>query len=181
MRHTMITLAPILLVAACADQSASPTAEANGPTALVSQSPIVHRVSVGGPDQCIHLGQKPGCNGNFSLIAMQREDGSVSGQMSDRYGDEFGMHAEVDCLVVQVIPERTTLEAWVGGVVTSPEFRGHRVITKMRDNGTSMNDPRPDAISRAIIDPEDEGVSSNCQDKPDMNFGQTPQGQVTIW
>ena len=187
MRHTTLAFVPLLFIAGCADQSASPLAEANAPSAQVSQSPIVHRVSVGGPDQCFWFGLKPGCDGNFSLIAMQREDGSVTGQFTDSYGGPGALHAVVDCLKVQVIPERTTLEAWVGGVVTHPkEAAGHRVITRMRDNGTSMNDPLPDAIARGIVDPEEEGFSSNCQDYPpadgrDMGLARTPQGQVTIW
>jgi hypothetical protein len=188
MRHPTFELITLLLVTACADQAASPLVEANGPTAQVSQSPIVHRVSVGGPDICgsPQVGSKPGCDANFSLIATQRADGSVTGQWSDQYGEPGGLHAVVDCLKVQVIPERTTLEAWVGGVVTRPTHQaGHRVITRMRDNGTSAHD-LPDALGRGIVDPEEEGFSSNCQDYPpadgfDMGLARVPQGQVTIW
>jgi len=184
MRHAILTLVPLLLLAACADQSASPLAEANAPPAQVGGSPIVHRVSVGGPDICgsPQVGSKPGCDANFSLIAMQREDGSVTGQMIDSYSEPRGLHAIVDCLLVQVIPGRTTLEAWIGGVVTSPTNQaGQRVITRVRDNGTSMNDPLPDAIGRAIVAPEEEGFSSDCQDMAAMGLARTPQGQVTIW
>jgi len=182
MRHTTLTLVPLLLLAGCADQSASPLTEATAPSAQVGQGPIVHRVSVGGPDICSSIGGKPGCDGDFSLIAIQRADGGVAGQLTDQYGDADGLHAVIDCLLVQVIPGRTTLEAWVGGVVTRPDYQaGHRVIARMRDNGTSANDPRPDALSRGIVDPEEEGASSNCQDRPALGFGQMPQGQVTIW
>ena len=186
MRHTTRTLILVLLAAGCADQAVSPIGQADVSSARADQGPIVHRVSVGGPDQCAWLGQKPGCDGNFSLIAMQREDGSVSGQWSDQYGEPGGLHAVVDCLKVQVIPERTTLEAWVGGVVTRPTHQaGHRVITRMRDNGTSAHD-LADALGRGIVDPEEEGFSSNCQDYPpadgfDMGLARVPQGQVTIW
>jgi hypothetical protein len=31
------------------------------------------------------------------------------------------------------------------------------------------------------VDPEEEGASSNCQDRPAIGFGRVPQGQVTIW
>lgn len=182
MRHPTFELITLLLVTACTDQSTPPLVEADAPRAQVGQGRIVHRVSVGGPDQCSSLGLKPGCDGSFSLVAMQWEDGSVTGEFTDSYGGPGALHATVDCLLVQVIPERTTLEAWVGGVMTHPkEAAGHRVITRMRDNGTSKNDPRPDAISRGIVDPERENVSSNCQDKPDMGFAQALQGQVTIW
>ena len=183
MRHTVLSLAPLLLVTACADQPVSPTTQPEGLSVQAGQGPIVHKVSVGGPDICLSLGYAhPGCDGNFSLIAMQRADGSVTGQMTDQYGPADGLHATIDCLLVQVIPGRTTLEAWVGGVVTRPAYQaGHRIIARMRDNGTSANDPRPDALSRGIVDPEEEGASSNCQDMPAIGFGQMPQGQVTIW
>lgn len=184
MRYATLTLVPLLLLAACAEQSAAPTAEATVPAAQVGQGPIIHKVAVGGPDICPAYGAHPGCDGNLSLIAIQREDGSVSGQWTDSYGGGFSMHASVDCLLVQVIPGRTTLEAWIGGVVTSPEFAGHRVIMRVRDNGTSMNDPLHDALTRAIVDPENDAanpVSSNCLDKGSIGFTRTPQGQVTIW
>jgi hypothetical protein len=184
MRHTLRILVPVLLLAGCADQAASPMAEANASSAQVGQGRIVHKVSVGGPDICPAFGAHPGCDANLSLIAIQREDGSVSGQWNDSYGGGYSMHANVDCLLVQVIPGRTTLEAWIGGVITSPDLAGHRVIMRVRDNGTSMNDPLPDALSRAIVDPETDAinpVSSNCQDKGLIGLARTPQGQVTIW
>jgi len=185
MRHSVLTLVPLLLVAACADQAVSPTTQPEGLSVQASQGPILHRVSVGGPDICLSLGYAhPGCDGNFSLIAMQRADGSVTGQMTDQYGPADGLHATIDCLLVQEIPDRipVALEAWVGGVVTRPEYQaGHRIIARMRDNGTSANDPRPDALSRGVVDPEEEGASSNCQDMPAIGFGRMPQGQVTIW
>ncbi len=183
MRTITLTLVPLLLVAACADQPASPTTQPEGLSLKAGQGPIVHKVSVGGPDICLSLGYAhPGCDGNLSFIAMQRADGSVTGQMTDQYGPADGLHATIDCLLVQVIPGRTTLEAWVGGVVTRPAYQaGHRIIARMRDNGTSANDPRPDALSRGIVDPEEEGASGNCQDMPAIGLGQMPQGQVTIW
>jgi hypothetical protein len=183
MRFTLLYLVPLLAGAACADQSVSPPAEA---AALSAQSvagrPIVHRVSLGGPDFCEHLGATPGCDANFSLIAIQFADGTVTGQLTDQYGPADGLHAVVDCLHVQVVPGRTTLEAWVGGVVTRPVHQvGLRIIARVRDNGTSTNDPRPDAISRGIVAPEEEGYSSNCQDMPTIGFGALLEGQVTIW
>jgi hypothetical protein len=186
MRHTMLALFPLLLAAACADQPVTPTSpgEATAPVAQAAQGPIVHRVSVGGPDVCSdpQFGLKPGCDANFSLIAIERADGSVTGQWTDQYGPADGLHAEIDCLLVQVTPGRTTLEAWVGGVVTRPAGQaGHRIIARMRDNGTSANDPRPDAISRGVVDPEEEGASSNCLDRPAIGFAQMIEGQVTIW
>jgi len=184
MRHSVLTLVPLLLVAACADQAVSPTTQPEGLSVQASQSPILHRVTVGGPDICF----PPGCDANFSLIAIQYVDGSVTGQLTDQYGRDAafpgdGLNAEVDCLLVQEIPDRipVALEAWVGGVVTRPAYQaGHRVIARMRDNGKSAND-RPDALSRGIVDPEEEGASSNCLDRPMIGFGRVPKGQVTIW
>ncbi len=184
MRRTIHALVPLILVAACTEQAVSPVAQPDAPVALVGQSPIVHRVSVGGPDICTSLGAGPGCDGNFSLLAIQYANGRVTGQLIDQYGSAGGLHAVVDCLKVQEIPERVpvALEAWVGGVVTRPTHQaGHRVIAWMRDNGTSTNDPRPDALSRGIVDPEEEGFSANCQDMPGIGLARLLQGQVTIW
>ena len=182
MRRPLLTLVPLLLASACTDQSVSPMAPAGVPSAQVSQGPIAHRVSLGGPDTCVWFGETPGCDGNFSLIATQFENGQVIGQLTDQYGPADGLHAQIDCLLVRVVPGRTTLEAWVGGVVTRPAYQaGHRIIAWVRDNGTSTNDPRPDALSRGIVDPEEEGYSSNCQDAPGIGLGLLWQGQVTIW
>ena len=106
----------------------------------------------------------------------------MTGQLTDQYGPADGLHATVDCLLVQVIPGRTTLEAWIGGVVTRPTYQaGQRIIARMRDNGTSAKDPLPDAISRGVVAPEEEGASSNCHGQAAIGFGRMPQGQVTIW
>ena len=51
----------------------------------------------------------------------------------------------------------------------------------MRDNGTSMNDDRQDALSRGIVDPEEEGISSNCQDMQGITLFRAREVQVTIW
>jgi len=183
MRHSVLSLVPLLLVAACADQPASPTAPVEVAGLQASKGQIVHRVSVGGPDMCNWLGYAhPGCDGNFSLIAMAYSDGSVTGQLTDQYGPADGLHAVIDCLKVGPHPNFPgRLEAWVGGVVTRPAYQaGHRIVARMRDNGTSANDT-PDAISRGVVDPEEEGASSNCQDEPALGFGRVAQGQVTIW
>jgi hypothetical protein len=182
MRLSIFQLVPLFVVAACADHAATPTAPTEVAVVQASQGPIVHRVSIGGPDMCTWLGAKPGCDGNFSLIAIEKADGGVTGEMTDQYGPADGLHATIDCLLVDVIPGRTTLEAWIGGVVTRPANQaGHRIIVRARDNGTSAKDPLPDAISRGVVDPEEEGASSNCQDRPAIGFGRVPQGQVTIW
>jgi hypothetical protein len=190
MRHPMLAVIPLLLVAACADQPAAPTTETKGPSLDAGQGGVVHRVSVGGPDMCFALGQHPGCDGNLSLIAIQREDGSVTGQWSDASPNFGNVHIVVDCLNVVPIGFRPGLQAWVGGVVDVPaSMAGHRAITRMRDNGTSMNDPLTDAISfsELDVDPDTEGLSMNCHDHPailpahELGLARVPQGQVTIW
>jgi hypothetical protein len=112
-----------------------------------AKSPIVHKVSAGGPDACIALGAAhPGCNGNYSLVAKQFADGSVSGQYTDQFGHgNGGFHAVIDCLSV------VGNTAWIGGVVTSGTFGlGQRVVTEIQDNGTSAKDP-PDRISYSYL------------------------------
>lgn len=70
-------------------------------TTAAARGPVVHRVHVGGPDLCVGFGLKPGCDANFSLAAIQRADGSVSGQLTDQFGGGVGgYHAVIDCLSV---------------------------------------------------------------------------------
>ena len=86
-------------------------------TVAFAKGPVVHRVSVGGPDACALLdGTHPGCDGDFSLTAIEYADGSVSGQYTDRFANGDGFHAVIDCLVVD------GNQAWVSGVITSGRF-----------------------------------------------------------
>ena len=63
--------------------------------------PVVHHVSVGGPDICEGLGLSNGCGANFSLAANQKADGSVKGQWQDSFGGVNGsIHVVIDCLQV---------------------------------------------------------------------------------
>jgi hypothetical protein len=149
-------------------------------TIASAKSPILHRVSVGSPDACIAFGAAhPGCDGNFSLNAIQYADGSVSGQYTDRFARGDGFHAVIDCLSV------VGNDAWVSGVITSGIFTdpdtgevfdltGLPVATRVRDNGTSANDPA-DQISFSII-----GDPIPCTDQVDFPLFDTPQGQVTV-
>jgi len=182
MRFNALALVPLLLVPACADEPVAPLARRGGEAPQLSQGGVVHRATAGGPDMCNWLGGKPGCDGNYSLIAMEMADGSVTGEWTDQFGPDGGMHAVVTCLKVgphPLFPGR--LEAWVGGVVTRPPSQaGHPVITRLRDNGVSAKD-LGDAIGRSIVDPEEEGLSANCQDEPASGFGRVSQGQVKIW
>jgi hypothetical protein len=146
-------------------------------------SPIVHRVSVGSPDACVALGvgfTHPGCDGDFSLTAIEYADGSVSGQYTDRFAQGDGFHAVVDCLVVD------GNRAWVSGVITSGRFTdpdtgevfdlaGLFVFTSAQDNGTSANDP-PDQISVSFIDFD----PIPCTEMFDVDLLDAPEGQVTV-
>ena len=146
-----------------------------GATMAWASGPVVHHVTAGGPDACIALGfEHPGCDANFSLVANQYADGSVSGQYSDRFANGDGFHAVVDCLVV------SGDDAWISGVITQGRFdgidlAGLEVLTRVRDNGTSQNDPA-DQISFSFIDTE----LPDCTEQPDLLLQDTPQGQVMV-
>jgi hypothetical protein len=140
------------------------------------QGPIVHRVSVGGPDAF-----GPGGDANFSLSAREYADGSVSGQYTDRFSQAFGgggFHAVIDCLSVD------GNEAWVSGVITRGTFplgdgevldiTGFPVAARVQDNGTSANDP-PDLISLSVI-----GDPTPCTEQPDYVLSAVPEGQVKV-
>jgi hypothetical protein len=132
-------------------------------------TPIVHRVSAGGPDACAGVGARPGCDSNYSLSAIEHADGSVSGNLTDRFTRGFGVHADIDCLAVE--GDR----AWASGVITSGPLAGQYILTSVQDNGTSAND-LPDQISRSMIDPE----PWDCTTQPDIELLDAPQGQVVV-
>jgi hypothetical protein len=131
-----------LLLIGCDGPTTSPTA-LRAPTAMSADrgggNGVQHVVSVGGHDF-----SDPGVNANFSLIAIQHGDGTVTGQWSDQFGHgDGGLHIAVDCVTV------VGNHAWVGGVVTESDVPGQvgtRAYTEVVDNGTSANDP-PDQIS----------------------------------
>jgi hypothetical protein len=146
-----------------------------GATMAWASGPVVHHVTAGGPDACIALGfEHPGCDANFSLVANQYADGDVSGQYTDRFANGDGFHAVVDCLVV------IGNDAWISGVITQGSFNGIdlaglEVLTRVRDNGTSENDPA-DQISFSFIDT----VLPDCTEQPDLPLQDAPEGQVTV-
>jgi hypothetical protein len=140
---------------------------------------VVHRISAGTPDQCVALGYWPGCDANWSLVALQFDDGTVTGQFTDRWAGAQGVQGEVTCLVVD------GNEAWVSG--TAWYFVRGKVFefpffVKVVDNGNSANDPS-DEISYTHGTPS---PSFNCEyihEHPSPVFEQTwavQQGQVTI-
>jgi hypothetical protein len=150
-----------------------------GPAALAT-GPVVHHVSAGGPDACIFFGfTHPGCDGNFSLVANAYADGSVSGQYTDRFARGDGFHAVVNCVSV------VDSEAWVSGVITKGSFTdpvtgevfdlaGLPVATRVRDNGTSANDPA-DQISFSFL-----GDPTPCTAHSPYQLFDAPEGQVQV-
>lgn len=141
-----------------------------------AKSPILHRVSAGGPDACIALGaDHPGCNANYSLNAIQNADGSVKGEYTDQFGNgDGGFHAQVDCLSV------VGNTAWIGGIVTNgtwggTDITGRRVVTRVQDNGNSANDP-PDNISYSYLVAD----TFSCTTNFSSPWLAAPQGQVKV-
>lgn len=150
-----------------------------GPAALAT-GPVVHHVNAGGPDACIFFGfPHPGCDGNFSLVAHEYADGSVSGQYSDRFAQGDGFHAVINC--VSVVGN----DAWVSGVITFGIFTdpvtgevfdlaGLPVATRVRDNGTSANDPA-DQITFSFL-----GDPTPCTAHFPYQLFDVPEGQVLV-
>ena len=96
---------------------------------------VVHHVSVGGTDTCEAFGLKAGCDGNFSLTAMEDVDGNVRGQFQDTFkGFGGAIHGTIDCLVVE--GNRAVLSGIVTKGVTDPAFfyyaEGRRVMLNVR-------------------------------------------------
>ncbi len=137
----------------------------------VSAAGVVHRVSVGGPDICEAVGLKPGCDANFSLVALQMADGRVKGQYHDQFSGGAGFHATVNCL--NVIDN----QAWVSGEITqsrAPGVVGLDALTMVEDNGRSANDPA-DQISYSFF-----GADLDCNTTPDLPLFPVPKGQVVV-
>ena len=134
--------------------------------------PIAHRVQAGGPDLCVALGDRIGCDGNYSFSAIQYSDGSVTGQYSDRFARGNGFHGVIDC--VSVVGN----EAWVSGVITQGSFDGFDLAglpftTRVRDNGASAADV--DEISTSHV-----GEDTSCLEQANFEPLPTPQGNVSV-
>lgn len=174
-QFALFCLAIVSLIAitlnSCTKEASSPTdLETNEGNIATDRSPIVHRVSVGGADFCVNFGLNPGCDGNFSLIALMNADGDVWGQYSDQFGHgNGGFHATVNCLTV------VGNEAWVSGTITSGTWfgdplEGLSILTHVVDNGQTG-----DQISYSYI-----GTTIPCTDQPETElFDMT--GQVKVW
>jgi len=164
----------------CSESAIPPTAQSDGRTLQASAGgQVVHQATAGSPDICSAVGDKPGCDANFSLVAVQSADGGVTGEWVDRtshVNGGGGVHVAINCL--NVIGNR----AYVSGVVTqssNSDQVGQPALTKVVDNGRSANDP-PDQISFSIIFP---GVV-DCNAAPAFDgvipIFSTPQGQVVV-
>lgn len=187
MHPIRLFLAPLAVVAmSCSGPDLTGPEDASlGPREPVfgaGRGPVVHRASLGGADVCEALGAPTGCDANFSLIAQEHADGTVSGQWQDTFADGGeGIHVAVDCLNV------VGNGAVVSGVVThgvdnnGVDVSGLPVITAVVDNGTSANDP-PDQMSFSLID-----IGLVCTDLDPIdvgNFGflfDLTHGQVTVF
>ena len=111
-----------------ADQVASPQLSSH------AGNPVVHRASIGGAD-----GERfqPEGNANFSLIALQKADGTSQGQWHDQLYGPSRIHVAVDCLHV------VGNTAWVSGVITGsddPRRVGLGAFTQLVDNGPRVDD-----------------------------------------
>ena len=175
-KHTPIILATAIAFG-CAEGAVAPTAASDGLTLQASVGRVIHRVTVGGPDVCTGTEGTPGCDANFSLVALQYSDGSVSGQWHDQFSQPFGgVHVSVNCLVV------VGNDAWVSGVGPEHSF-GNEWVTRVRDNGTTANDPA-DQLSFTLrvgqSVPRLGGVRQNCNGMQDFLLFDAPQGQVVV-
>lgn len=132
-------------------------------------------VTLGGADIEVLPEGPPTYRGtNLSLIARLGCDGAVTGQFQDTLQDGIGVHAQVTCLEIDGD------DAWISGVVTKVtpatlgDFAGTPISIRVRDNGTSANDP-PDQASFFFWNSED-----LCTDKPDYELFKLIAGQVQI-
>ena len=172
LRRLSLVFLVALLGVSCDENPAQPEATVTTADALFSSqadNPIVHRLTVGGADAEFY--GPPGSDANFSLIAIQRADGSTRGQWSDQYGGA-GMHAEIDCLYV----DGNT--AWVSGPVTkhtNPDLVGRTANAQVRDGG----DTGADMVSPVFF-----YLPLTCVDQPGFEgaglFWPVNNGQVKL-
>ena len=175
MKRNLIALAALGLFAfGCGESPTSTnseTADLGATPEFARRGPLVSQVSVGSPDACEAFGAPTGCDANYSLVANEYADGSVTGEWTDQFGHgNGGFHATIDCLSVD------GNEAWVSGVVTYPkDFAGLPVGARVADNGTSKNDPA-DQISFSFFG----GDAPSCTEQPDYGLFDLTNGQVIV-
>jgi len=166
-RKHLATFASALVIAAVMTLMVASSVVAKGPT-------VAHRVSVGGPDACTALDFRPGCDGNYSLVATQYTDGTASGQYTDRFSRGGGIIGVVDC--VRVVGNQAWVSGWITtGGIGDDDFTGLPFTTLVVDNGTSANQP-PDQISSSHT-----GDPTPCSEMVAWdNLFDIPEGQVTV-
>jgi hypothetical protein len=162
MTKILVTLAAFGLIAVGCDGTSAKQPRIAG---SLLEGGVVHRVSVGSHDVV-----PPGTDANFSLIALEKSDGTVTGEWSDEFGHaNGGIHVAVDC--VRVVGN----EAWVSGVITNQQFAGLFALTRVQDNGTSANDP-PDQISFTFV----LANPVSCQTTPQLPLFPLTGGEVKV-
>jgi hypothetical protein len=135
-------------------------------------------VTVGGADLDYPPGEgsPPNNDKNLSLIARLGCDGTVTGKLTDTWVslNHTAVHATVDCLVIE------GNDAWMSGFVTKAtpttigDFAGTPFSIRVRDNGTTANDP-PDQVSfLELFD-----LATDCTEKPDYELWDL-HGQVQV-
>ena len=176
--HTPFILA-MAISFGCAEGAMAPTAESDGLTLQAGVGRVIHWVTVGGPDVCTGTGGTPGCDANFSLVALQHSDGSVSGQWHDQFSQENGgggIHVVVNCLAV------AGNDAWVSGVGPEHAF-GNEWVTRVRDNSTTASDPA-DQLSFTLrvgqFVTRLGGLRQDCNGMQDLVVFDAPEGQVVV-
>jgi hypothetical protein len=173
MKRLSVTLVALTLVALGCDPAAptTPPSSMSAPDGpLFNGNGVVHRATVGGHDADIF----GNTDANFSLVALEHGDGTITGEWTDQFGQgEGGVHITVNCLHV------VGNEAWVSGIVThgtagGVDFTGQPAGTRVADFGKSHNDP-PDAISFTFL-----GDPTPCTAAPPYELLTMTDGQVKV-
>jgi hypothetical protein len=171
MKTAWLALPAVALAVACNEPS-SPAATGGLLASSQASSGVVNRVSVGGSDQDATLNT----DANFSLIALEKGDGTIAGEWSDQFGQgQGGVHVDVNCLRV------VGNQAWIGGIIRSGstgaggvDLSGLPALTRVADLGKSASDPA-DAISFTFI-----GLAVQCSAQPNLPLLAMTGGQVTV-
>jgi hypothetical protein len=119
-------------------------------------------------------GGPPNNDANLSLIARLGCDGSVSGQMHDELVPGIGLHVAITCLDVE------GTDAWISGYIVhvtpnsifGDDFDGVPVRIRVRDNGTTANDPPDQSSFFFFTDSTDDCLLRIEDDLWDVNNGQ---------
>jgi hypothetical protein len=129
---------------------------------------VTHRVTVGSADVVLF---PPGTDANFSLVAIE-QNGTARGQWHDQFADGSFVHVDVNCLEV------VGNDAWLSGPIkkTSPDLAflvGEIAVTRVRDNGTSANDPA-DQVSLSTA------FAGDCHGKPNLTLYDLNNGEAKV-